>query len=249
VARVARGAQDDDGSGRRPVCNTLAQAGHPVAPRDRQNAPVPAATGTSKIMRRSPVTLRLPGLAGLLLSLLCMSASANEYGANLTIRSAPGGDQFCMDAKGDRQGDGTPVFLWRCHGRENQRWTVTHNADGTSIVTGTGGLCLDVRGNGSRDGTPVHLWQCHFGGNQRFRFFDDGRIQEVGTGKCLMVLPQWAGERDREHERDEEFQRKRAWERWHARDFDHLRLVEQDGAAIVIDDCEPRALQFWHLRR
>lgn len=168
-------------------------------------------------------------------------AHANEFGTNLTIRSAPGGGQFCMDAAGDRKADGTRVFLYRCHGRENQRWTVTHNADGTSAITGTGGLCLDVRGNGARDGTPVQLWQCHFGGNQRFRVFDDGRIQEVATGKCLMVLPEWMGDRD--HDGDHRW----AAEHWRAREYDRMRFAERDGAPIIIDDCEPRALQFWQL--
>jgi len=174
-------------------------------------------------------------------------ALADQFGNNLTVRSAPGGDHFCMDAQGDHKGDGTPVQLWQCHGRENQRWTVTHNVDGTSAISGTGGLCLDVRGNGQHDGTPVQLWQCHFGANQRFRIFDDGRIQEVATGKCLMVMPEWGGEMDRDHQHDGDWDRQRVWEHWHNHDFDHLRFAERNGAAIVIDDCQGRALQFWHL--
>ncbi len=177
----------------------------------------------------------------------CAATSfADQFGNGLTIRSAPGGNQFCMDAKGDQKGDGTPVFLWRCHGRENQRWTVTHNVDGTSAIVGTGGLCLDVRGNGKQDGTPVQLWQCHFGANQRFRVFDDGRIQEVASGRCLMVMPEWVGEMDHEHEHEGDWERRKTWEHWHARDIEHLRFAERDGAAIVIDDCQPKALQFWH---
>jgi hypothetical protein len=171
-------------------------------------------------------------------------ATANEYGTNLTIRSAPGGDEFCMDAAGDRKGDGTPVTLWRCHGRENQRWSVTRNADNTSAIIGTGGLCLDVRGNGARDGTPVQLWQCHFGGNQRFRVFDDGRIQEVGTGKCLMVMPEGITGRGRDYDREG----RDAREHHSQRDSERLHYTERNDAAIVIDDCAPRALQFWHLR-
>jgi len=178
---------------------------------------------------------------------LAQSAAANEFGTNLLIHSIAGDGAFCMDAHADRKADGTPVTLWRCHGRENQRWTATRNTDGTSAITGTGGLCLDVRGNDRQDGTPVQLWQCHFGANQRFRIFEDGRIQEVASGKCLMVLPQWVGERDRDHDRDEDWERRRAWERWHARDFDRLDFAAHDGAAIVIDDCQPKALQLWQL--
>jgi hypothetical protein len=187
---------------------------------------------------------RLFAAAGLAAAALFATlAQANEFGTSLTIRSAPGGGQFCMDASGDRQADGTPVFLYRCHGRENQRWTVTRNVDGTSAITGTGGLCLDVRGHGASDGTPVQLWQCHFGANQRFRVFDDGRIQEVQTGKCLMVLPEWIGDHD--HDGDSRF----VWEHWHHREFERIRFSERDRAPIIIDDCEPRALQFWSLVR
>lgn len=170
-------------------------------------------------------------------------AHANEFGTNFMIASAPGGGQFCMDAAGNGKVDGTPVFLFHCHGRENQRWTITHNVDGSSAITGTGGLCLDVRGGGARDGTPVQLWQCHFGGNQRFRVFDDGRIQEVGSGKCLMVMPEWGG--GREHEGDGRW----IGERMRMHDYERMRFSERDRAPIVLEDCEGRALQFWRLMR
>ncbi len=185
----------------------------------------------------------LLGLAALAATSIC---SAATFGGGLTVRSAAGEDQFCMDAQGDRQGNGTQVYLWRCHGRENQRWAITRNADGTSTFVGTGGFCLDVTGNGKADGTPVQLYQCHYGPNQRFRLFDDGRIQEVSSGKCLMVLPQWGGPIDRDHDRDAEWERRKVWERWHARDYEHLRFAVRDGAPIVIDDCQPRGLQVWH---
>jgi len=168
------------------------------------------------------------------------SAYANEFGTHLMITSAPGGGRFCMDADGDRKADGTRVFLYQCHGRENQRWSVTHNVDGTSAITGAGGLCLDVRGNGSHNGTPVQLYQCHFGANQRFRIFDDGRIQEVASGKCLMVLPEWM---NHDHDADDRW----IWDRLAARDYDHVRFAERDGAPIVLHECEERALQFWRL--
>ena len=188
--------------------------------------------------------IRLLSVAGAVAGAMGLPvAHAAEYGTNLMIASAPGGGQFCMDAQGDRKADGTPVYIFRCHGRENQRWTVTRNVDGTSAITGTGGLCLDVRGGGTRDGTPVQLWQCHFGGNQRFRVLDDGRIQEVGSGKCLMVMPEWGGEHG--HDGDERWIR----ERMRLHDYEHVRFSERDRAPIILDDCEGRALQFWQLMR
>jgi hypothetical protein len=185
--------------------------------------------------------LILSALAGTVL--LAQQAFAADSGFNFMIGSAPGGGRFCMDVVMDRHGNGTPIQLYQCHGHENQRWTITRNMDGTSSIIGTGGLCLDVRGRDNHDGTPVQLWDCHFGDNQRFRMLDDGRIQEVRSGKCLMVLPEWGG--GREHAGEP------AWvvARMHQHDYEHVRFSERNEAPIIIEDCEDRALQFWRLMR
>jgi len=132
----------------------------------------------------------LVGLAALLLV-----AVAYPSGQNLTIRSVAGGDQYCLDASLDhRAAEGDPVYLFKCHGRENQRWVVTHDQNGQSAIIGLDGYCLDVRGAHSKaDGTPVQLWSCHYGSNQRFYVAQGGAIKEVTSGKCLMPL----GEADR----------------------------------------------------
>jgi hypothetical protein len=124
------------------------------------------------------------------LSVLMLVAVAYPYGTNMTIRSVAGGDQYCLDASLDhREKDGDPVYVFKCHGRENQRWAVTHDTNGESAVVGLGGYCLDVRGEHSRaNGTPVELWECHYGKNQRFRVLPTGEIKEVESGKCLMAL-------------------------------------------------------------
>ena len=108
-------------------------------------------------------------------------------GVGLKIVSASAAGHFCMDAEGNRKTDGTRVFMYPCHGHENQRWTVTTGAEGTSALIGTGGYCLDVRGAATGTGTPVQLWKCHFGKNQRFVIGSDGTIKEEGTGKCLQA--------------------------------------------------------------
>jgi hypothetical protein len=113
------------------------------------------------------------------------AAYAEPHGVNFMIKSDL--DQgFCMDARGGEAKEGTQVFVWRCHGRENQRWTLTDGVDGQGAVIGIGGLCLDVRGRRSGDGTPIQLWKCHYGDNQRFRFEHD-RIVETHSGKCLTI--------------------------------------------------------------
>lgn len=117
------------------------------------------------------------------------SAGPAAAGPNLMVHVATGGSRYCLDAKNDRQNEGTPVYVWKCHGKENQRWTVTKDQDGSSILVGTGGFCLDVRGQTSTaNGTPVQLWRCHFLKNQRFTLTPDFKIREVESGKCLQAL-------------------------------------------------------------
>jgi hypothetical protein len=119
--------------------------------------------------------------------LLGTASSALAHGTNLKIRSADGGE-WCFDAQGDEKKDGVPVFLYKCHGRENQRWAVTASTDGKEVIVGTGGFCLDVRGRHAKaDGTPIQLWKCHFGSNQRFVIEPGGYIREVESHKCLQV--------------------------------------------------------------
>jgi hypothetical protein len=135
--------------------------------------------------------------SSLLLVLFAMAPPAygqlQAPGVNYKIESIAGGDQFCMDAKQDRAADGTPVFLYRCHGRANQRWAVTQSANNQVAIIGLDGYCLDVRGASTQAGSPVQLWKCHFGPNQRFNLSVDGRIREVGSGKCLLPLGQSDG--------------------------------------------------------
>ncbi len=121
---------------------------------------------------------------------IAVGTMAYGYGTDLTIRSVAGNDGFCLDASLDhRERDGDPVYVFKCHGRENQRWAVTHDTNGQSAIIGLGGYCLDVRGTHSRkDGTPVQLWQCHYGKNQRFTVTPEGQIKEVESGKCLIAL-------------------------------------------------------------
>ncbi|WP_211461793.1 RICIN domain-containing protein [Collimonas silvisoli] len=134
------------------------------------------------------------------ISVLCamtMTITGFAYaqgGTHLMIRNELGGDQLCMDADRDHGiGDGSPVFVYRCHGRENQRWTVTQSVGGQSALVGVDGYCLDVRGASRQAGAPAELYQCHFGKNQRFVVQQEGHIKEVGSGKCLASV----GTRDR----------------------------------------------------
>lgn len=122
-------------------------------------------------------------------ALMCLFPVLRGAGTHVTIRSVAGNDQFCLDASLDhREQDGDPVYVFRCHGRENQRWTITQGVNGQSLLIGLGGYCLDVRGMHSRaDNTPVQLWKCHYGANQRFNLLPNGQIKEVESQKCLQA--------------------------------------------------------------
>jgi hypothetical protein len=130
---------------------------------------------------------------GLLVILVGAGAVMAARGVNFTIRNGLDSN-FCMDAKGDQARDGTPVNIYKCHGRENQRWTVTDSEGGKSAIVGIGGMCLDVRGGHSKaTGTPIQLWKCHFGTNQRFEVQQGGHIVEVESKKCLYALEKKEG--------------------------------------------------------
>ena len=121
-------------------------------------------------------------------TLFATSAHAGG-GTYLTVHNELGDGHFCMDASLDSGvHDGDPVYVYRCHGRANQRWTITQSIGGQSAIVGIDGFCLDVRGAGERSGTPVQLYQCHFGANQKFTVTHGGHIREVDSGKCLASL-------------------------------------------------------------
>ena len=122
-------------------------------------------------------------------SLVVVCGATHAYGTNVLLKLKGSNDQFCMDASLDqREKDGNKVYVFKCTGRENQRWAVTHDTNGQSLLIGLGGYCLDVRGSRSTaTGTPVELWQCHYGKNQRFNVLPTGEIKEVESGKCLIA--------------------------------------------------------------
>ena len=120
--------------------------------------------------------------------LLSTSAFAQDPSTGVSVQIQPqtGNGRLCVDARGNRDQDGTPVFIYQCHGSENQRWTITSSVRNAHAIIGIGGYCLDVRGlNATANGTPAQLYKCHFGDNQLFGLTPEGRIIEARSGKCL----------------------------------------------------------------
>jgi hypothetical protein len=107
---------------------------------------------------------------------------SKNFGNWFLVKS--GNDGFCLDASLDAGQRGHEVYIFRCHGRYNQRWTVLDNADHTVSLVGFDGRCLDISGRRVGDGTPLQLWPCHLGDNQKF-VRRNAMLIERHSGKCL----------------------------------------------------------------
>jgi len=94
---------------------------------------------------------------------------------------------YCIDVAQDRSAKRTPIRLYTCHGGENQHWTMAPDTNGSTSVTGIGGLCLGVPGAHPADGTHVQFDACTGGGDQQFAFDASGHLRDVTSGKCLTV--------------------------------------------------------------
>ena len=103
---------------------------------------------------------------------------------------------LCWDVRGDKAAANQEVWLYNCHGKENQRWAFSDKPNNSSSITGVGGLCLDVRGWQTAEGTPVNISGCGADqANQTFRHFENGQLREVQSGKCVTVASLAEGQR------------------------------------------------------
>jgi hypothetical protein len=95
----------------------------------------------------------------------------------------------CLDAKGGQPVIKGEVWLWDCHGRDNQRWSFRDLPKGGSAIEGIGGLCLDaVEWPTQKEKTRVQLYPCAEDQvGETFQAYADGRIHEVFSDRCLTV--------------------------------------------------------------
>jgi hypothetical protein len=63
---------------------------------------------------------------------------------------------MCLDIRGRKTGDGTPVQIWRCHYGQNQRFTVTPSGRVKEVQSGK---CLTV-GKVAGEHKPVYIDEC-----------------------------------------------------------------------------------------
>jgi len=90
-----------------------------------------------------------------------------------------GHDKLCMDYSSHKDA----LHLFQCHGNPNQRWTATEDAAGAIRLMSAQGGCVITQGT-TKDGEPgLTLGEC--GAPLRFRHFEEHRLQETQTGKCV----------------------------------------------------------------
>jgi hypothetical protein len=113
-------------------------------------------------------------------------AASHDSGAPTVLRASSllihpvGHEKLCVDYSSRKDA----LHLFGCHGRNNQRWTAEEDVGGTiRLLSGEGG-CVIVQGT-NRDGEPaLTLGGCGATAS-RFRHFEEHRLQETQTGKCV----------------------------------------------------------------
>ncbi|KAF9446432.1 carbohydrate-binding module family 13 protein, partial [Macrolepiota fuliginosa MF-IS2] len=89
----------------------------------------------------------------------------------------------CLDVRGSRFVDGTPVEIYDCNGTNAQNWVIQ---PGTTRVKVAGqNFCLDA-GADPLDGTKMKIWTCYPDlPAQTWYYTDDKRIALKHQGQCL----------------------------------------------------------------
>ena len=90
----------------------------------------------------------------------------------------------CVDVKGYSKKKRAKIHQWKCHGKNNQRWTMDKKG---RLISKNSGKCLDIKGGSKKKGARVHQWNCHNGKNQQWYFTAKGELKSKLNGKCLDV--------------------------------------------------------------
>jgi hypothetical protein len=103
------------------------------------------------------------------------------------------------------------------------------------------------------DPLRVHSWRSHGGSNQKWRFYDDGTIRSVATGKCLDVkgfsrsdlgeVVTWDCHGNTNQQWD--FTDGKIVSRWSGKCLDILRDGDANGTPIIQFQCHGKPNQRW----
>ncbi len=143
--------------------------------------------------RLTAVTFKAALVAAMMLlpTAKALADDPHDFGSWFLVKSGDKGD-FCIDASLDSGQRGREIYIYKCHGRYNQRWDLTQNEDRTVSIVGFDGRCLDVTGGKVGDRTPLQLYPCTLRSNQKFER-REGMLIEKQTGKCLTTT--WGKDR------------------------------------------------------
>lgn len=156
---------------------------------------------------------------------------------------------FCADVSGASKEVGAEIHAWKCHGKSNQDWRITKNAQ---LKVKHSLRCAAVSGK-SVVGAPIEQIKCADAptAGQRWKFWSS-EIVNGKTGMCLGVPNQnyVAGQEISHSACDgsagQKFDYKPAFEELWA---EGLCLTPQgdaiEGAPIVLDTCDQRTSQKW----
>lgn len=75
------------------------------------------------------------------------------------------GTDMCLDVRGGDTTSPAAAQIYRCHGGDNQKWTITQDG---AIAGVQSGLCLDVYRGRTAAGTKALMWTCKGSVNQRW---------------------------------------------------------------------------------
>ncbi|KAF8999269.1 ricin B lectin domain-containing protein [Cyathus striatus] len=89
----------------------------------------------------------------------------------------------CLDVRGAKLENGTPVQIYDCNGTPAQNWYI--NRGSTKIQLANTNFCLDA-GSNPGNGIGMKIWQCYDNlPAHQWWFTDDNRIALQGKGQCL----------------------------------------------------------------
>ncbi|MFD4240352.1 ricin-type beta-trefoil lectin domain protein [Streptomyces sp. NPDC058525] len=144
------------------------QEGYPAANCARSAGPVAAPIGNGGYYQVS-------------LEIYCVPPPPPGSGQIVGVHSGK-----CLDVKGAKTADGTPIQIYGCNGSNAQAWKLEANGTVRAL-----GKCLDVQYGKTENGSLIGLNSCHEGLNQKWEQLPNGLLRSVHSGKCLDALG-WA---------------------------------------------------------
>jgi len=92
-------------------------------------------------------------------------------------------EKKCLDVRGAKFENGTPVQIYDCNGTKAQKWYFGYGR--TNVVLAGTNFCLDA-GSKTGNGVEMKIWTCYDGlPAQTWFYTNDNRIALEGRGLCL----------------------------------------------------------------